>query len=101
MTGDWPEAEIDHIDGNPSNNAWSNLRAVNSQENNRNKRRPNTNKSGRIGVSWNERRRKWRARICVCGKRKYLGMFHELEDACHARQAAEILHGFHPNHGRA
>tara|TARA_R110002153_G_C13287797_1_gene494662 strand:+ start:1427 stop:1837 length:411 start_codon:yes stop_codon:yes gene_type:complete len=32
MTGSWPDKELDHIDNNPSNNRWCNLRAVTREE---------------------------------------------------------------------
>ena len=43
---------VDHIDGNPSNNRLSNLRAVTSSGNNRN-RGPTNNTSGVVGVAKN------------------------------------------------
>lgn len=42
---------IDHLDGNPSNNAFSNLRLVTETENNRSRKLPKSNKSGFAGVS--------------------------------------------------
>jgi len=101
MDGEWPAGPVDHIDGNRSNNAWANLRVVDHQGNNRNKRRQHTNTSGRTGIYWDKDNSKWRAYIYVSNKRQLLGRFSRFEDACRARLDAEALHGFHPNHGRA
>jgi len=38
MEGEFPPAHIDHIDGNPWNNKWNNLRAVSQAENMRNRK---------------------------------------------------------------
>jgi hypothetical protein len=44
MTGDWPPKPVmDHIDGNPANCKWANLRPATIGENNTN-RRPNGNR---------------------------------------------------------
>ena len=98
--GEWPLDQIDHIDGNPSNNRASNLRVASQSENMRNRKTPRTNTSGVIGVSWHKASLKWRATIMVSGIRLSLGYFERLEDAAASRKAAEIEHGYHSNHGR-
>jgi hypothetical protein len=51
MTGDWPKQVIDHIDGDPSNNRWANLRDVSQSVNRQNlKRAAANNVSGLLGV---------------------------------------------------
>lgn len=100
MAGEWPTDQIDHIDGNPLNNKWENLRTVSQQENSRNSKLSATSTSGVTGVSWDTRRGNWRAHITVDAKQKYLGAFDKKEDAIIARQDADIKYGFHSNHGR-
>jgi hypothetical protein len=68
MTGGWPTDEVDHIDRNPSNCAWSNLRIVNRQLNTWNQGAQSTNTSGVKGVSFHQRDRMWIAQIYVSGK---------------------------------
>ena len=43
MKGYWPKLEIDHINGNPVDNKWSNLRAASRSLNNQNIYKPNSN----------------------------------------------------------
>ena len=50
MTGEWPQHMVDHIDGDPSNNKWSNLRQANAYQNARNKATQSNNKSGHVGI---------------------------------------------------
>jgi hypothetical protein len=77
---DWPNGLIDHIDGNKSNNRWSNLRLVNETGNSENVRRPSKrNQSGFMGViSVNGG---WRASITVQRKTRYIGTFDTPEKA--------------------
>jgi len=95
----WPNY-IDHINGNRSDNKISNLRSVTKSENGCNSKKPYTNTSGNIGVSWNARDKRWSAYITINKKRKALGNFKEIQDAIICRKTAEITLGFHPNHGR-
>ena len=97
MTGGFP-IEVDHINRIRTDNRWSNLRAVTSEMNQRNKPKNKNNTSGTVGVYWHKGRSKWVARI---GKNSiYLGIFSNLQDAIEARKQAEIDHGYHPTHGK-
>ena len=75
--GVWPSAEIDHINCQPADNRLNNLRECSRSENMQNSQRArSSNKaSGLLGVSWDERKGRWRAEIAVKGKRHRLGRF--------------------------
>lgn len=94
------EMNVDHIDGNPSNNKADNLRFADPQTNSRNASRPKSNKSGNIGVSFDDVNNKWRATIKVNRKQIHLGRFSCINEAISARKQAEAHYGFHENHGR-
>jgi hypothetical protein len=96
-----PEGQIDHINGDRSDNRLVNLRCVSVAENRRNQKTPITNTSGFIGVGWHKHTGKWRASIKINGRAIHLGGFDTIEQAVQAREAAQIELGFHPNHGRA
>lgn len=98
--GSYPELFIDHIDGNRNNNRRDNLREVSKLENHKNMKKPCTNTSGTVGVTWCKRDRKWIAQIKVEQKGINLGRFAEYSEAVNARKNAEVLYGFHKNHGR-
>lgn len=97
---EWPSGEIDHIDGDPSNNRIENLRDVSSAVNGQNIKRSKRNSSGRTGVSFNKLQKKWVAYIQAHKKFMYLGQFDSFEEACSARELAEREAGFHQNHDR-
>lgn len=76
VTGQWPAAEIDHRNGNALDNRWANLRELDHLSNIQNRHRATKGSvSGLLGVSFNQRTRKWRARIVVDKREKYLGEF--------------------------
>lgn len=89
MTGEWPQAEIDHINGDRSDNRWANLRLATRQQNSVNLPVRSDNSSGVKGVFWHERIGKWWAYINHHGKRKTLGYFGDFLDAVSARKRAE------------
>ena len=96
---EWPRGQIDHINGNRSDNRLVNLRDVSQSVNGKNQRMSKANKSGFTGVFWCRRDQKWVAQITANKKYYYLGAFTKIEDAVSARIAAQIKHGFHKNHG--
>lgn len=90
----WPSGEIDHDDGDGLNNRISNLRDGTRSQNQRNQRPGKRNRSGFVGVSWDESSNKWMAQIRVDGKIAFQGRFRRLKDAVHARRAAAEANGF-------
>lgn len=98
--GKWPEGQIDHINGNREDNRLSNLRDIPRAENQRNMKRSVRNSSGVVGVHYTKTLNKWQATIRANGKSKYLGVFRTKEEAAAARAKAELVYGFHANHGR-
>jgi len=98
--GDFPEEDIDHENQDRSDNRIENLREANDALNMKNKSMYSRNKSGATGVTFHSRTGKWQADIYVNGRTIYLGLFSEIERAIAVRKAAQVEHGFHPNHGR-
>lgn len=92
MTGAWPTNELDHINGNPADNAWSNLREATRVENCRNRAETKRSKTGVAGVYWDGGRNRWSAFIGLNGRSLPLGRFDSLEAAQAARVTAERQH---------
>ncbi|MCG7388320.1 HNH endonuclease [Pantoea sp. ACRSB] len=95
-TGGWPIGQIDHVDGNRSNNAISNLRDASGSQNQYNKKRQGNNTSGFKGVSYHKKTRRFRASINVNGKQISLGYFDTAQRAhqAYVDKAREIAGGF-------
>ncbi len=84
MTGEWPRNEVDHRDGNRTNDAWANLRSVTRRMNCQNQRKAHANNElGLLGVHMVGEGR-YRAQINIrSGVRKHIGYFKTAE-AAHA-----------------
>lgn len=96
VNNEWPDCDIDHIDGNRSNNAISNLRLASRSQNNQNvKSCRSDNKSGYLGVSFHKQMSKWCARIKIGTVYKHLGLFNTPEEASNAYiEAKRLKHEF-------
>jgi hypothetical protein len=99
--GAWPSKEVDHINHVRTDNRISNLRQVSRSENSRNLSRATNNPSGATGVYWYSPTSRWVVKLHLNRKMMHVGYFKSKSAAISARKRAEILNGFHPNHGRA
>lgn len=80
--GVWPKKHIDHIDGNPENNAISNLRELTHTQNLQAARKARCdNRSGLLGVSFRNDCSKWQARIQRNHRMLSLGVYDTPEEA--------------------
>lgn len=77
MTGAWPQHDVDHINGEPADNRWRNLRDVPAALNMQNQRHAQKSKrTGHLlGAHWHKRIGKWQATITVVRKKLHIGYF--------------------------
>ncbi len=91
--GEWPDSQIDHINGVKTDNRIENLRkatySINAQ-NLRNARKDN--KTGFLGVCWKKSSKKFIAQIQIAGRVCHLGMFETAEKAHEAYITAKRKH---------
>lgn len=90
--GQWPVAEIDHINRNPSDNRIANLRLADRFLQNQNKCVRKDSKTGVSGVRFRKDTLKWTADLKRNKKTIYLGCFQDKESAILARKNAEALY---------
>ena len=96
--GQWPQAEIDHINRDPSDNRLCNLRECTSSENKQNLGIKTNNASGYPGVSWHNQKGRWRATVVLKGRQRHVGYFDSPSDAYAAYVSAKAkTHSFHPH----
>jgi hypothetical protein len=79
MTGEWPKHTIDHINGDPSDDRWCNLREATPAQQNGNMRPRGKTLTGVRGVTIHRT-----GRYMVRIKKRFVGMYDNLEDAARA-----------------
>ncbi len=100
MTGTFPDKDIDHINGDPTDNRWCNLREVSRIDNGRNQKMYKSNTTGIVGVYFHKGKGKWVSQIGSGRSRKSLGTYEDRFEAICARKSEEAKQGYHENHGR-
>ena len=86
--GEWPDGEIDHINGDKTDNSIINLRLADANIQNQNRGINKNNTSGYVGVHALANGR-WRAYITKNYKRVDLGTYSSLGEALQIRKNAE------------
>ena len=81
---------VDHINGDSTDNRWTNLRAASFSQNSKNKRKVRTNTSGYTGVYYDKHSGKWRSYVSVNKKQVKLGTFSTAE-AAYATRVAKLI----------
>ena len=99
MTGTFPVDEIDHVDGDRTNNAWANLRQASHKQNQENIKLRSDSSSGFRGVCFDKRRNRWIAKVVHNKKQHNLGYFETAEQAAEAA-CAKRAEFFTHDHGR-
>lgn len=92
--------QIDHIDGNKSNNKIDNLRAADNSLNMHNTTKRTDNTSGVKGVWFSNRYNKWIAEFQFRNKKIHVGTFIDKKEAeIMIQQARQAVVGEFTNHG--
>lgn len=98
--GEWPEQQIDHINGNKKDNRISNLRTATNAQNAYNTKIRSNNTSGYKGVTLFKPTGKYAAKLRIPGKIINLGYFDTAKEAAEEySKASKKYHGEFSNTG--
>lgn len=90
--------QIDHVNGDRSDNRIANLRTATKAQNMHNAKTKSVSSSGIKNVQWDSESGKWRVRVRVNGKRYHIGRFDKKDDALAA--ANEFMRVHHKEFAR-
>jgi len=91
--GQWPSQQIDHINGDRSDNRIVNLRLADYRINAQNRHAAyKNNRTGLLGARWHKKQQKFVSAIRVGKRMVHLGTFDSAEDAQRAYHAAKQMH---------
>lgn len=99
VRGAIPEGqEIDHVNGDRTDNRLSNLRAITHKQNTENRREQSNSGTGVKGVCWDKARKRFKAQITHEGVNHQLGRFTTIGEAQRAYAgAAALIHTYNPH----
>lgn len=84
------DEQVDHINGDTTDNRRKNLRVCTPSQNSMNIKTPSDNTSGKKGVYWRNDDKKWGAYIQIGKRTKNLGSCSDFQEACDVRDKAEL-----------
>lgn len=91
--GEMPPTLVDHINEDRADNRKCNLQLLSHRDNLvKSLRKKGGTSSQWTGVTWDKQASKWRAKVTIDGKSKYLGLFHNQFLAACAYQNALTAH---------
>ena len=97
--GEWPTCEIDHINGNRTDNRIANLRLSTKTQNGCNKKIGSQNTTGYKNVYWYKAYQKWVVNVKIHKKMHFFGYYSDLNEAIQvARRERVRLHGEFARH---
>lgn len=84
------EKEVDHINGDSSDNRKSNLRILEKTENQLNMKKKKDNTSGIRGVSFDKKEQRWKIDFSYKKQRHYFKKWDKIEQAVYLRYLCEV-----------
>lgn len=98
-TGEWPQGQIDHINGIRNDNRWVNLRLATGRQNKQNSPLPAHNTSGFKNVHWDKNRNRWYAKVIDNNGKRHSSFHLKIEDAVkEAERMRALYHGDFARH---
>lgn len=92
--GSWPQCEIDHINGDRTDNSIKNLRDCDRSQNQMNRSYQKNSKTNIKGVWFSKSKGKYESAIRYYGKKQHIGTFDTIEQAETAyKKASYEFHG--------